>query len=174
LADSVSNFVESAHQHIERLPRAQAYYEHAVTIEQVNLDRAQRLEASGNSVAQGQAGVIVGQMGVDKSQIPIVDDNLDRAQNEETSAENALNARIAQWRSTCLGGGTVKAGDVIADMGSCKSLSRAVAAYDAVLPPVRATASDAHFGFSFRSLMPFEPESHKPEAFRHSFGVIRS
>ncbi|RDU97834.1 hypothetical protein [Trinickia dinghuensis] len=136
LTDSLNRFVASAHQHLERLPRAQAYYQHAVTVEQAKLDRAQRLEAIGNGVAQGQAGVIVGQMGVDKSQISIADDSFDRAQNDEATAENALNARIAQWHGTCLDGNTVKAGDVIPDMGPCKGLARAVAAYKAVLPPL--------------------------------------
>ena len=143
LTDSINSFVASAHQHLERLPRAQTYYDHAVTVEQAKLDRAQRLEAIGNGVAQGQAGVIVGQISVDKSQISIVDDNLDRAQNEESSAENALNARIAQWRGTCLDGSTVKVGDVIPDMGPCKALSRAVAAYNAVLPPLHTAFASA-------------------------------
>lgn len=136
LADSLNRFVASAHQHLESLPRAQTYYERAVTVEQAKLDRAQRLEGTGNGVAQGQVGVIVGQMGVDKSQISIADDSLDRAQADATAAENALNARIAQWRGTCLDGSTVKVGDVIPDMSLCKGLSRAVAAYNAVLPPL--------------------------------------
>ncbi|PRE88298.1 hypothetical protein [Burkholderia gladioli] len=136
LTDSLNRFVASAHQHLDRLPKAQAYYDHAVTVEQAKLDRAQRLEATGNGVAQGQAGVIVGQMGVDKSQISIADDSIDRVQTDATTAENALNARIAQWRGTCLDGSTAKAGDVIPDMGPCKGLARAVAAYNAVLPPL--------------------------------------
>ncbi|MBK5119204.1 hypothetical protein IQ288_04845 [Burkholderia sp. R-69980] len=136
LTDSINRFVASAHQHLESLPRAQTYYEHAVTVEQAKLDRAQRLEGTDNGVAQGQAGVIVGQMGVDKSQISIADDSLDRAQADATAAENALNTRIALWRGTCLDGSTVKVGDVIPDMGPCKGLARAVAAYNAVLPPL--------------------------------------
>ncbi|NTX43051.1 hypothetical protein HT749_06525 [Burkholderia cepacia] len=136
LTESLNQFVASAHQHLERLPRAQTFYEHAVTAEQAKLDRAQRLEATGNGVAQGQAGVIVGQMGVDKSQISIADDSIDRVQADARTAENALNARIAQWHGTCLDGSTVKVGDVIPDMGPCKGLTRAVAAYNAVLPPL--------------------------------------
>ncbi|WP_416268258.1 hypothetical protein SD235_11355 [Burkholderia cepacia] len=136
LTESLNQFVASAHQHLERLPRAQTFYEHAVTVEQAKLVRAQRLEATGNGVAQGQAGVIVGQMGVDKSQISIADDSIDRMQANAAAAENALNARIAQWRGTCLDGSTVKVGDVIPDMGACKGLARAVAAYNAVLPPL--------------------------------------
>lgn len=135
LTDSLNRFVAHAHEHIQRLPRAQTYYEQAVTVEQAKLDQAERLEATGNGVAKGQAGVIFGQMAVDKSQISIVDDTLERAQNDETAAENTLNARIAQWRGTCLDGSTVKVGDVIPDMGPCKGLDRAVAAYNAVLPP---------------------------------------
>ncbi|MCA7951357.1 hypothetical protein LGM43_13875 [Burkholderia seminalis] len=73
-------------------------------------------------------------MVVDKSQISIADDSLDRAQADATAAENALNARIAQWRGTCLDGSTVKVGDLIPDLGPCKGLVRAVAAYNAVLP----------------------------------------
>jgi len=145
LTDSLNHFVVSAQQRLEHLPRAQAYYEHAVTVEQAKLDRAQRLEGTGNGVAQGQAGVIVGQMGVDKSQISIADDSLDRAQADAAAAENALNARIAQWRGTCLDGSTVKVGDVTPDMGPCKGLARAVAAYNAVLPPLHtAFAAAAH------------------------------
>ncbi|MCA7951356.1 hypothetical protein LGM43_13870 [Burkholderia seminalis] len=56
LTDSLNRFVASSHQHLERLTRAEANYEYAVTIEQTKLDRAQRLEATGNGVAQGQAG----------------------------------------------------------------------------------------------------------------------
>ena len=141
--NSINSFVASAHRHLERLPRGRVYYEHAVTVEQAKLDRAQRLEATGNGVAQGQAGVIVGQMGVDKSQISIVDDNLDCAQNEETSAENSLNARIAQWRGTCLDVSAVKVGDLIPDMGPCKALSLAVAAYKAVRPPLHTAFASA-------------------------------
>ena len=134
LSDSLNRFVDDAKQHIDRLPRAKAYYDHAVTVEQAKLERAQRLEATGNGVAQGQARVIVGQMGVDKAQISIVDDELGRVRNEAVAAESALNAQIAQWRGTCLDGTAVKAGDVIPDMGPCKGLARAVSAYNAVLP----------------------------------------
>ncbi len=135
LTDSLNRFVDNAKHHIDRLPRAKAYYDHAVTFEQAKLKRAQRLQAIGNEVAQGQAGVIVGQMGVDKAQISIVDDELDRVRNEAAAAENGLNARIDQWRGTCLdGAAAVKAADVIPDMGSCKGLTRAVSAYNAVLP----------------------------------------
>jgi len=136
LTDSLNRFVASAHQHLERLPKAQAYYDHAVSIEQAKLDRAQRLVATGNGVAQGQAGVIIGQMSVDKAQISIADDSIDRVRTNATSAENVLNGRIAQWRGSCLDGGNVKVGDVIPDMGPCKGLARAVTAYNAVLPPL--------------------------------------
>lgn len=129
LADSLNRFVEDAKHHIDRLPRAQAYYDHAVTVEQAKLERAQRLQATGNGVAQGQAGVIVGQMGVDKAQISIVDDELDRVRTDAASAENGLNARIDQWRGTCLDGAAkVKADDVIPDMGPCRGLTQAVSA----------------------------------------------
>ncbi|WP_186197571.1 hypothetical protein [Burkholderia gladioli] len=144
LADSLNRFVEDAKHHIDRLPRAKAYYDHAVTVEQTKLERAQRLQATGNGVAQGQAGVIVGQMGVDKAQIAIVDDELDRVRANAASAESGLNARIDQWRGTCLDGtAKAKAGDVIPDMGPCKRLTQAVSAYNTVLPALHKALASA-------------------------------
>lgn len=143
LTDSLNRYVADAKHHIDRLPRAKAFYDHAVNVEQVKLERAQRLQATGNGVAQGQAGVILGQMGVDKAQISNVDDELDRVRNDTATAENGLDARIDRLRGTCLGASTVKAGDVIPDMVQCKGLTHAVSAYNAVLPTLHSALAAA-------------------------------
>ncbi|RRW87957.1 hypothetical protein EGJ54_25020 [Pandoraea apista] len=114
-----------------------------MAVEQAKLNQAQRLKASGNSVAQNQAAVIVAQMSVDKSQISMAGDSLDNTHNEAISTENSLNSRISEWRGTCLEGNTVKKGDVIPDMGPCKALSQAVASYNAIVPPLHETLSTA-------------------------------
>lgn len=146
LSDNLNRFVARAHQRLERLPRAEAYYTHAVALEQEKLDRARHLAAVGSSVAQGQAGVVVAQMGVDRSQISITDDSFDQSRKDAAVAEGDLNAGIARWRGTCLDGDTVGPDDVVPDMGPCKGLVRAVTDYKAVLPALHnafATASEA-------------------------------
>ncbi|ALS66589.1 hypothetical protein AT395_17810 [Pandoraea apista] len=143
LASDINRFVASADQHIKRLSKAKAYYERAVIVEQAKLTQAQRLKASGNSIAQGQAAMIVAQMGGDKSQLSMADDGLDRTHNDAISTENSLNARISAWRGTCLDGGAVKRGDAIPDMGPCKALSQAVASYNATVPVLHDAFSTA-------------------------------
>lgn len=136
LTQDLNAFVVRAHDKIDKWPRATVYYTHAVEVEQAKLERAQHLAATGNNVAQGQAGVMVSQMGVDKAQISITDDNIAQAEKDEASREVALNAAIARWNATCLDGHDVKPGDLIPDQGPCKGLVSAVAAYHAVLPPL--------------------------------------
>ncbi|MCA8224817.1 hypothetical protein LGM69_25410 [Burkholderia multivorans] len=136
LSQDLNAFVVRSHDKIDKWPRATAYYGRAVEVEQAKLKRAQQLAATGNSVAQGQAGVVVGQMGVDKAQISITDDNIAEAEKDEASREATLDAGIARWNATCLDGHDVKPADLIPDMGPCKELTRAVAAYRAVLPPL--------------------------------------
>ncbi|BBA45198.1 TPA: hypothetical protein ACK3Q6_005651 [Burkholderia cepacia] len=134
LSTNLERFVSKAQERIERLPRVQAYYDQAIATEEAKLDRARRLASTGNSVAQGQANVIVGQMGVDKAQISITDDTIERAINDEKAAEATLNAEIAQRRPQCVGAGSTGSDHVRPDMGPCKGFERAVAAYNSILP----------------------------------------
>lgn len=143
LTQDLTAFVTRAHEIVERSPRAVAYYAKAVSVEQAKLYRAQQLATIRNGVAQGQAGVIVGQMGVDKTQISNADDAITRAQAEVAAREGPLNASIARWNGPCLDGTATMSGDVIPDTGPCKGLSRAVAEYRAVLPSLQAGLASA-------------------------------
>lgn len=134
LTNNLNRFVARAHEWIGRLPSAPAYYAQVINVEKAKLDRAQRLSATGDVAARGQAWAIVGQMAADKSRITITENSFDQDQKEDAVAENTLNAGIAQWQGNCLGTSIVKPGDVIPDMGPCKMLSRAVDAYNAMLP----------------------------------------
>lgn len=139
LTTDLERFVSKAQERIERLPRVQVYYDQILATEQAKLDRARRLASSGNSVEQGQANVIVGQMGVDRAQISITDDTVERAINDEKAAEATLNAGIEKWRPQCIGGGPTNSDGVRPDMGPCKGFERAVAAYNSVLPTLHKT-----------------------------------
>ncbi|MFL9998257.1 hypothetical protein PQR34_43880 [Paraburkholderia sediminicola] len=144
LARDLDTFVARARQIQDHTPRMIAFYARAVTVEQTRLAHAQRLAATGNNVQIGQAQVEVGQMGVDRSQIEITGSAIADAQKELAKREAALNAGIARFNGICLGDtSAVKVGAPIPDMGPCKVLSRAYAAYRSVLGPVDAALASA-------------------------------
>jgi hypothetical protein len=143
LTQDVNAFVARAHEIVERSPRAVAYYAKAVSVEQGKLDRAQQLAAIRNGVAQGQAGVVVGQMGVDKAQISNTDDAITRAQAEVAAREETINVGLSRWKTPCVDGAGAKSDAVTPDVGPCEALSHADAAYHAVLPSLHAALTSA-------------------------------
>lgn len=143
LTRELNTFVALARKRLEQNPTAAAYYARAVSLEQAKLERAQRLAATGNPVAQGQAGVIVGQMAVDKAQVSTVDDSITQAETNESTAATRLNAEISKWKEVCPDEHNFKLSDAVPDMHLCKELSGAIAAYNAVLPQLRDTLEAA-------------------------------
>jgi hypothetical protein len=137
-------FVARARRVEEHTPRMIAFYARAVSVEQTKLGRAQQLAATGNNVQLGQAQVEIGQMGVDRSQIDITGSAIGDAQQELARREATLNAAVERFAATCLGDTSViKVGSPIPDMGPCKGLARAYAAYRGVLGPVDAALASA-------------------------------
>jgi hypothetical protein len=143
LTQNINAFAEQAQRVIDQTPHVVAYYAKSVSVEQSRLDTAQRLAASQNNLERGQANLIVGQINLERNQVLQADATVDRAQRDAASREATLNGSIARWKATCLDSTDVKPGDAIPDMGPCKSLTRAVASYRAILPKLHAALATA-------------------------------
>ena len=144
LIKDLDAFVTRAQQVEQHTPRMVAFYARAVSVEQTKLARAQQLAATGNNVQLGQAQVEVGQMGVDRSQIDITGGAIGNARQELAQREATLNAAVERFDASCLGDmSAIKVGAPIPDMGPCKGLARAFAAYRGVLGPVDAALASA-------------------------------
>lgn len=144
LTRDLDAFVARAHQVEEHTPRMVAFYARAVSVEQAKLARAQQLAATGNNIQLGQSQVLVGQMGVDRSQIDITGGAIGDAQLELTRRQATLNTGLERFNGICLGDtSSIRANTPAPDMGPCKTLSRAYVAYRGVLGPAAAALANA-------------------------------
>lgn len=139
LTQRLNDFVVLARKRIDRGPRVVAYYARASADTQEKLAAAQHL-AFGNDMQKNRSQVIINQMQVDMNLIAITDNEVESALKEDAGQETSLNIGIQRFTGNCLGSAsTIKEGDVIPDMGPCKSLFAAVVAYNAVLGPLHSS-----------------------------------
>ncbi|WP_175107477.1 hypothetical protein [Pararobbsia alpina] len=120
LTRDLDAFINRAQQVISRTPHVVVFYPHAVAEEQAELSLAQRL-ATGNSVQQGEAQAVVGQMQADRAVVSNGDDAITDALQTLAQREATLNAEIRRFNERCLDGSTVKLGDAIPDMGPIRA-----------------------------------------------------
>lgn len=137
LINDLNQFVANANGTVDRLARAGIDCESFVSAEQAKLDQAQRTQNSNrplaHSLAFTEAAVI------EQDIVPYLrnDYSFEREQAEEKDAEDALNARIDQWRRNCSDSVANKAGVGTPDVASCALLSHAVTEYEAALSRLR-------------------------------------
>lgn len=132
----LDTYVKRANKQINDTPRFVSYFTQASKDIGAKLQLAQRL-ASGNDRQRAQAEGLFFQIEGSEPSIRNTSESIDSAIEDMVREAASLKAKMAAFNGVCLGGATsVRPGDIIPDMGPCKSLTAAVSRFEAVRGPV--------------------------------------
>jgi hypothetical protein len=132
LEASLDAYVKRANKQINDTPLFVTYFIQASKEIGAKLQHAQRL-ATGNDQQRLQAEGLLVQIEGSEPSIRNTSESIDGAIEDMVREAASLSARMTAFRGICLGdASSVHPGDIIPDMGPCKSLTAAVSRFEAV------------------------------------------